>query len=297
MRLKKIKEHLFKFCIFIASKQNTMNNKIKFSLLVILAVIISCAKNPFTGKRTLALPGTENSSLFPMVFTQYDQFLSENKVVTGTADAKRIATIGEKIKVAAERYLNANGNAGYLKDYQWEYNLVDDPTVNAWCMPGGKIVFYTGILPICKDDAGIAAVMGHEVAHALANHGQQRMSAGLLQQIGQVGVAVAVGDKDPQTQNAIMQAYGIGSQLGGMLPFSRAHESEADMIGIYLMAIAGYEPSNAVGVWERMSAMSNGQAPPEILSTHPSNETRIKNLTALVPQAKAEAAKFGVTFK
>jgi predicted Zn-dependent protease len=286
---------LFKFCIFIASKQNTMNNKIKFSLLVVLAVIISCAKNPFTGKSTMAF--VPNSQIFPSAFQQYDQFLSENKVVTGTADAKRIATIGEKIKVAAERYLNANGNAGYLKDYQWEYNLVDDPTVNAWCMPGGKIVFYTGILPICKDDAGIAAVMGHEVAHALANHGQQRMSAGLLQQIGQVGVAVAVGDKDPQTQNAIMQAYGIGSQLGGMLPFSRAHESEADMIGIYLMAIAGYEPSNAVGVWERMSAMSNGQAPPEILSTHPSNETRIKNLTALVPQAKVEAAKFGVTFK
>lgn len=191
----------------------------------------------------------------------------------------------------------ANGNGDYLKDYQWEYKLVDDPTVNAWCMPGGKIVFYTGILPICKDDAGIAAVMGHEVAHALANHGQQRMSAGLLQQVGQVGAAIAVGNKSAETQALVMQAYGVGSQVGGMLPFSRSHETEADVIGLTLMAIAGYEPMNAVYVWERMSANSNGGAPPEILSTHPSNATRIANLTALVPEAKKEAAKFGVTFK
>ncbi|MFT5754522.1 MAG: putative Zn-dependent protease, partial [Flavobacterium sp.] len=190
-----------------------------------------------------------------------------------------------------------NGNAGYLKDYQWEYNLVEDSAVNAWCMPGGKIVFYTGILPICKDDAGIAAVMGHEVAHALANHGQQRMSAGLLQQVGQVGTAVLVGNKSAETQALVMQAYGVGSQVGGMLPFSRSHESEADMIGLTLMAIAGYEPMNAVYVWERMSANSNGSAPPEFLSTHPSNQTRIRELTALVPEAKKEAAKFGVTFK
>ena len=164
-------------------------------------------------------------------------------------------------------------------------------------MPGGKIVFYTGILPICKDDAGIAAVMGHEVAHALANHGQQRMSAGLLQQVGAVGTQIAVGNKSAETQALAMQAYGAASQVGGMLPFSRAHESEADMIGLTLMAIAGYDPINAVKVWERMSAQSGGQAQPEILSTHPSNQTRINELTALLPQAKAEAAKFGVTFK
>jgi predicted Zn-dependent protease len=273
--------------------------KTKFKIIVVLffLVVISCAKNPFTGKSTMALPGTENSSLFPMAFAQYDQFLTENKVIKGTTDAKRIENVGNKIKTAAERYLNANGNAGYLKDYQWEFNLVDDLSVNAWCMPGGKIVFYTGILPICKDDAGIAAVMGHEVAHALANHGQQRMSAGLLQQLGQVGAAVAVCNNSSQTQALVMQAYGFGSQLGGMLPFSRSHESEADKIGTYLMAIAGYHPSNAVGVWERMAANSGGQAPPEILSTHPSNQTRIKELTALVPNAVAEAAKFGVTFK
>ena len=160
-----------------------------------------------------------------------------------------------------------------------------------------KNCFYTGILPICKDDAGIAAVMGHEVAHALANHGQQRMSAGLLQQLGAVGTQIAIGNKDPQTQALIMQAYGVGTQVGGMLPFSRAHESEADMIGLTLMAIAGYNPDNAVTFWERMAAQSGGQAPPEFMSTHPSNATRIANIKSLIPQAKAEAAKFGVTFK
>ena len=265
------------------------------SVLVVGILVASCAKNPFTGKSTMAF--VPNSQIFPSAFQQYNQFLSENKVIKGTTDAKRITNIGMKIKTASERYLNALGKSDYLNDYQWEYNLVDSKEVNAWCMPGGKIVFYTGILPICKDDAGIAAVMGHEVAHALANHGQQRMSAGLLQQIGAVGTQVAVGNKSPETQAAIMQAYGIGSQVGGMLPFSRSHESEADMIGLTLMAIAGYDPINAVRVWERMSAQSGGQAPPEILSTHPSNQTRIDELTALLPQARAEAAKFGVTFK
>lgn len=267
--------------------------KLFFGLLLVL--VISCAKNPFTGKSTMAL--VPNSQIFPMAFQQYDQFLSENKVVTGTAEAKKIETIGMKIKTAAERYLTANGHADYLKGYEWEYHLVESKELNAWCMPGGKIVFYTGILPVCKDDAGIAAVMGHEVAHALANHGQQRMSAGLLQQVGAVGAQVAVGNKDPQTQALVMQAYGVGTTVGGMLPFSRSHESEADMIGLTLMAIAGYNPENAVALWERMSAQSNGQAPPEFLSTHPSNQTRIAELTKLVPQAKAEAAKFGVTFK
>ena len=270
-----------------------MNIKVK--LIIIFALVVSCVKNPFTGKSTMAL--VPNSQIFPYSFQQYNQFLSENKVIIGTKDAKRIETIGTKIKVASERWLNANGHADYLEGYAWEYKLVDNKEVNAWCMPGGKIVFYTGILPICKDDAGIAAVMGHEVAHALANHGQQRMSAGLLQQLGAIGTQVAVGNKDPQTQSLIMQAYGIGTQVGGILPFSRAHESEADMIGLTLMAIAGYDPINAVMVWERMSANSGGEAPPEILSTHPSNASRIKELTSLIPQAKTEALKFGVSFK
>jgi predicted Zn-dependent protease len=261
----------------------------------IIALVVACAKNPFTGKNTLAL--VSNSEILPSAFQQYNQFLTENKVITGTAEARRVETIGTKIKVAAERWLTANGQAGYLNDYRWEYKLVDSKDVNAWCMPGGKIVFYTGILPICKDDAGMATVMGHEVSHALANHGQQRMSAGLIQQLGGAGVAVATGNKDPKTQQLAMTAYGAATQFGGMLPFSRSHESEADMIGLTLMAIAGYNPEESISFWERMSANSGGNAPPEFMSTHPSDATRIANLKALIPQAKAEAAKFGVTFK
>jgi predicted Zn-dependent protease len=261
----------------------------------IVALVFACAKNPFTGKNTLAL--VSNSDILPSAFQQYNQFLSENKVISGTTDAKRVENIGIKIKIAAEKWLTANGQADYLKDYKWEYKLVDSKDVNAWCMPGGKIVFYTGILPICKDDTGIATVMGHEVSHALANHGQQRMSAGLLQQIGGAGVAVATGNKDPKTQQLAMTAYGAVTQFGGMLPFSRSHESEADMIGLTLMAIAGYNPDEAVLFWGRMSANSGGNAPPEFMSTHPSDATRIANLKKLIPKAKAEAAKFGVTFK
>lgn len=260
-----------------------------------LALLISCAKNPFTGKNTLAL--VSNSEILPSAFQQYNQFLSENKVITGTAEAKKVESIGTKIKVAAERWLNANGQTGYLSDYQWEYKLVEDKAVNAWCMPGGKIVVYSGILPVTKDDTGLATVMSHEVSHALANHGQQRMSAGLLQQLGAVGVGVAVGNKSQETQQLAMTAYGLTTEYGGMLPFSRNHESEADRIGLILMAIAGYNPDQAVTFWERMSANAGGQAPPEFMSTHPSDATRIAQIKALIPEAKAEAAKFGVTFK
>ncbi|GHC63926.1 M48 family metallopeptidase [Ulvibacter litoralis] len=267
--------------------------KLKTNLSILLAsiVLVACTTNPFTGKQTLAL--VPNSQILPMAFQEYDQFLTENKVVTGTADANMIKNVGQKISAAAERYLTANGYAGYLTDYEWEYNLVDDPAVNAWCMPGGKIVFYTGILPITQGEAGVAAVMGHEVAHALANHGQQRMSAGQLQQIGAVAGNVALSN-DPKNQSIFNQAYGIGSQLGVMLPFSRSHETEADRIGLTLMAIAGYDPIVGAQLWERMS-QAGGEAPPEILSTHPSNQTRIVNITEWAPEAKAEARKFGVT--
>ncbi|GAL71051.1 M48 family metallopeptidase [Jejuia pallidilutea] len=253
--------------------------------------LLACSTNPFTGKKTMAL--VPNSQLFPTAFAQYDQFLNENNVITGTKDSEMIKRVGQRIAVAAERYLNANGHQGYLKDYKWEYNLVKDETVNAWCMPGGKIVFYTGILPIAQNEAGVAAIMGHEVAHALANHGQQRMSAGILQQLGAVAGNVAI--KDDQSRAIFNQAYGIGSQVGVMLPFSRSHETESDLIGVYLMAIAGYNPDEAAELWKRMKANSGGQAPAEFMSTHPSNDTRIANLTKWAPKAKEEAKKYGVT--
>lgn len=268
--------------------------KIKNTILMlgVVALIASCATNPFTGKKTMAL--VPNSQLFPSAFSQYNQFLTSNNVITGTKDSEMITRVGQRIAAAAERWLNANGHEGYLNDYKWEYNLVNDNTVNAWCMPGGKIVFYTGILPIANGETGVAAIMGHEVAHALANHGQQRMSAAYVQQ----GLAVAgnVAIQDEKSRNAFNQYYGIGSQVGVMLPFSRNHETEADKIGLYLMAIAGYNPAEAAELWKRMKANSGGgQAQPEMLSTHPSNDSRIANLTALAPKAVAEAKKFGVT--
>ncbi|GAA4271507.1 M48 family metallopeptidase [Aquimarina gracilis] len=265
----------------------------KYLVWATAILFISCATNPFTGKQTLAL--VPNSQILPMAFQQYNQFLGENKVVKGTSDAEMIKRVGQKIAKASERWLNANGYAGYLKDYQWEYNLVEDKAVNAWCMPGGKIVFYTGILPIAKDETGIAAVMGHEVAHALANHGQQRMSAAQIQQVAGVATAVAIQNKSQETQQIIGTAFGLGSQFGVMLPFSRSHETEADRIGLQLMAIAGYNPDEAANLWRRMKANSGGQAPPEFMSTHPSSDTRIRNLTEWAPAAKAEARKFGVT--
>ena len=261
----------------------------------LMLILFSCATNPFTGKKVLNF--VPNSQLFPMAFQQYGTFLKENKVISGTSDAKTVENVGVKIKKAAERWLNAHGQGEYLNGYQWEYKLVESKDVNAWCMPGGKIVVYSGILPITKDEAGLATVMGHEVSHALANHGAQRMSAAQLQQLGAVGVAVATSGKTEETQGIFKQAYGLGSQVGVMLPFSRSHESEADKIGLILMALAGYNPEQAVFFWERMSAKAGGQAPPEFLSTHPSDATRIANIRSLIPEAKAEAAKFGVVFK
>jgi predicted Zn-dependent protease len=283
----------YAFCTFIQALYKPFTMKYKSILITSLAIVLffSCATNPFTGNKTMAF--VPNSQLFPTAFAQYDQFLTENKVVNGTKDAEMIKRVGQRIAVAAERWLDANGYQGYLKDYKWDYNLVDDKTVNAWCMPGGKIVFYTGILPIAANETGVAAIMGHEVAHALANHGQQRMSAAYLQ----AGIAMAgnVAIKDEQSLNIFNQSFGIASTVGGMLPFSRSHETQADEIGLRLMAIAGYNPDEAAELWKRMKANSGGQAPPEFLSTHPSNDTRIANLTKWAPEAKKEAAKFGIT--
>lgn len=255
-------------------------------------LVCSCATNPITGKQNLNF--VSNSELFPSSFQQYNQFLTENKVITGTADAKLVETVGFKIKAAAEKYLTYLGQSQYLKDYRWEYKLVDNKEVNAWCMPGGKIVVYSGILPITQNQAGLATVMGHEVSHALANHGAQRMSAAQLQQIGGAALGAATSGKSESTQQIFAQAYGIGSEVGVMLPFSRSNESEADKIGLTLMAIAGYNPDDAVAFWSRMSAKSGASGTPEFMSTHPSDATRIANIKALIPEAKATALKVGI---
>jgi predicted Zn-dependent protease len=276
---------------FSESKNKIMGIKKNLLAFGLLTMVLACATNPFTGKKTMAF--VSNDQLFPAAFAQYNQVLTENKVITGTADAEMITRVGERIAVAAERWLSANGYQGYLDDYKWEYKLIESEQVNAWCMPGGKIAFYTGILPIAENETGIAAIMGHEVAHALANHGQQRMSAAYIQQGLAVAGNIALAN-DQQALSIFNQSYGVVSNVGGMLPFSRSHETEADKIGVYLMAIAGYNPDEAANLWERMKAKSGGQAPPEFMSTHPSNDSRIQNLKALAPKAKEEAKKFGI---
>ena len=267
-----------------------MKNKKNIGFVVLFLFAVACAVNPFTGKKTLAL--VPNSQIFPMAFQQYEQVLEESNVVRGTNEAQMVTDVGNDIAHAAEVYLNANGYEDYLKNYEWEYTLIQSEEVNAWCMPGGKIAVYTGILPIAKNKAGLAAILGHEVAHALANHGQQRMSAAELQQLGAVGVSVATANSE--NQQILATAYGLGTQFGVMLPFSRSNETEADKIGLTLMAIAGYDPQEAVNLWHRM-AQAGGAQPPEWLSTHPSYDTRINNLQSWVDDAKAEAKKFGVT--
>ncbi|MEO6175228.1 MAG: M48 family metallopeptidase [Flavobacterium circumlabens] len=259
---------------------------------ILTILLVACATNPITGKQSLNF--VSNSELFPSSFQQYNQFLTENKVITGTADAKRVDVVGSRIKAAAEKYLKFLGQGQYLQDYRWEYKLVDNKEVNAWCLPGGKIVVYSGILPITQNDAGLATVMGHEVSHALANHGAQRMSAAQLQQIGGVALGAATSGKSEQTQQIFSQAYGLGTEVGVMLPFSRGNETEADKIGLTLMAIAGYNPDDAVSFWSRMSAKSGGGSTPEFMSTHPSDATRIANIKSLIPEAKAIALKVGV---
>ena len=258
--------------------------------LVILSCIISCTTlNPFTGQKTL---GVSNQDLFPLTFQEYDKFLSESKVIKNTKDAKNIEIVREKLVKAAQLWLSKHGYTDYLKEYKWESKLVDDKQVNAWCMPGGKIVFYTGIIPICQNESGIATVMGHEIAHALANHGGQRMKASELQQYGALAIALATSKKDTSTQNTWQQYYGIGTQIGVMLPFSRAHEMEADKIGLILMTVAGYNPEEAVLFWERMEkSNSGGQTPPEFLSTHPSHDRRIATIKELIPGVKEEVKK------
>jgi predicted Zn-dependent protease len=222
-----------------------------------------------------------------MAVTEYQTFLSSNKVVTGSnnRDAEMVKRVGNRIVRAVEQYYADKGLTEKLAGFKWEVNLVDDKQVNAWCMPGGKIVVYTGILPVTQNEAALAAVMGHEVSHALLQHGNQRMSQGLIQQLGGVALSVAVANKPAATQNLFLSAYGAGSQVGVLLPFSRKNELEADRYGLIWTAMAGYNPQEAIGLWERMEAMSAGQKPPEFLSTHPSEGKRIDQLKQFMPEA------------
>ncbi|MBA5793161.1 M48 family metallopeptidase [Flavobacterium sp. xlx-214] len=264
-----------------------------FVLCSIAALAIACATNPLTGKKGIALTN-ENEQLIPAAYQQYSTFLKENKVISGTADAQKVQTVGAKIKAAAEQWMTSRGFGSQIANYKWEYKLVDSKEINAWCMPGGKIAVYSGIMPVTKDEAGLATVMGHEVAHALLSHSRKRMDKALIQAGVGEGLGQLTSGSSGNLQKALGLAYGVGSNLA-MLSYSRGDESEADRLGLILMAIAGYNPDTAINFWERMSAQGGGKTP-ELLSTHPSDKTRIADIQKLIPEAKAEAAKFGKKF-
>ncbi len=250
---------------------------------IILFFLLSCSTVPLTGRRQLSLiPG---SAMLSMSFQQYDEFLKTNKLSKNQVQTQMVKKVGRRIQKAVEQYFTEKNMSYKLRNYDWEFNLVESSDVNAWCMPGGKVVVYEGILPITKDEAGLAVVMGHEIAHAIAEHGNERMSQGLVAQLGGMALSTALKEKPEKTQQLWMTAFGIGAQFGVILPYSRLHENEADHLGLIFMAMAGYDPNTAIGFWKRMAQMKGGPAPPEFISTHPSDETRIKKIKALIPEA------------
>ncbi len=259
---------------------------IKITLFLVVATTINACKTvPLTGRSQASL--VSETEMQQAASLQYREFLTDPKikVINNTPQSRKVKEIGAKIAAAVTKYMNANGYAANIANYQWEFNLVDSKDVNAWCMPGGKVAVYTGILPVTLNDAGLATVMGHEVAHAIAHHSSERYSQGMIAQGVGALLGAAVAKSETGTQ-VFQQLYGIGSQAGYLLPNSRKQESEADRLGLTFMAMAGYNPTNAVSFWERMAAQKkSGQAPPEFLSTHPSDDTRIRDIQKYLPEA------------
>jgi predicted Zn-dependent protease len=246
-------------------------------------LIYACSSVAVTGRKQLNL--VSNSEIIPMATSQYREVIKKGPLSTNQQQTQMIKRVGVKIQKAVEEYMASKGLSSELAGFEWEFNLIDDPeTVNAWCMPGGKVAFYTAIMPICKDETGVAVVMGHEVAHAIANHGRERMSQQMLAQYGLGTLSALMGQNPTAGQDLLMQAVGAGTNIG-MLKFSREHESEADHIGLIFMTMAGYDPNQAPVFWERMTELSGGQEPPEFISTHPSHATRINDLKAWIPEA------------
>ncbi|MFB3785503.1 MAG: M48 family metallopeptidase [bacterium] len=245
--------------------------------------LFACAVTPLTHRQQLAL--IPESQLVQLSMTSYKETLGKAKISQDSKEVEPVVRVGKRLAAATEQYLKTQGYS--TENYSWEFNVIkDDNTVNAWCMPGGKIAVYTGILPITRDDTGLAVVMGHEIAHAVANHGSERLSQSLLVELGGAALSVALQQQPAKTQELFMQAYGAGSQVGVLLPYDRLHESEADRIGLTLMALAGYDPRESVPFWQRMNQVG-GQRPPEFLSTHPAPESRIANIQQYIPEAMA----------
>ena len=256
-----------------------------FAALIISAFAAGCSTNPVTGRSQFKL--VPEQELQAMAAQEYQQFLSSSKVVSSSnnRDAAMVRRVGSRVTNAVKSYYASRNLSDALDGFVWEYNLVNDPAINAWAMPGGRIVVYTGLLGVTKNEAALAAVIGHEISHAIFKHGNERMSQGLAQQLGGAALSIALANQPAQTQNLFNTAYGIGTNVGVLLPFSRKQESEADRYGLIWMAMAGYNPQEAIPLWERMEAASSGNRPPEFLSTHPSENTRMTNLRKWMPEA------------
>lgn len=251
-------------------------------ILVLVSLMQSCSTVPLIGRKQVSL--LPESDIVEMSLTNYSQFLQENKLSGNKDQTNVVKRVGAKMSVAVEKYLRDNGFADRVADFKWEFNLVENKEPNAWCMPGGKVVFYTGILPLTKNDAGVAVVMGHEIGHAVARHGNERMSQQMLVQFGGMALSEAIKTKPEETQSIFRSAYGLGAQYGVMLPYSRQQEYEGDKLGLIFMAIAGYNPNEAIEFWRRMAANSSGKTP-EFLSTHPLEQNRIEAIKNFMPEA------------
>jgi predicted Zn-dependent protease len=270
---------------FCTTSRNRRLNHMKKPIAVIAALVIiyGCSTVPLTGRKQLSL--VSNAEIIPVVNQEYDSVIRKGPLSQDAQATEMVKRVGVRVQHAVEQYMASQNLSSELSGFAWQFNLIDDPkTVNAWCMPGGKVAFYTGILPICKDETGVAIVMGHEVAHAIANHGRERMSQGMLEQLGMNTLSALMGANPSAGKQLLFQAVGAGSQLG-MLKFSRQDESEADHLGLIFMSMAGYDPNEAPIFWQRMAEKSNGQAPPEFLSTHPADSRRIKDLQGWIPEA------------
>jgi predicted Zn-dependent protease len=253
------------------------------SLFILVFFVISCGTVPMTGRKQLtAIP---SSQMISLAEDSYAQVLKENKLSNNQLYTTQVRRVGTRITQAVERYFKEKGLQENIKNYSWEFHVLASDEKNAWCMPGGKIAFYEGIMPICEDDNGVAVVMAHEIAHAVAKHGNERMTQQLAAQLGGMALSEALKKEEETTRKLAFAAFGLGAQVGVMLPYSRTHEKEADELGLYFMAMAGFNPQEAPDFWKRMKEKSGGGGVPEFLSTHPNPDSRIENIQQHMPQA------------
>jgi predicted Zn-dependent protease len=256
--------------------------KVLFFAAVIM-FLTACSSVMITGRKQLLL--VPDADVLSMSATSYKQFVDSMPASKDVANTALVRKVGKKIARAVFDYMKANGMGADTANYSWEFNLIKDNAVNAFCMPGGKVVFFEGILPVTKTEAGMAVVMGHEVAHAIAKHSNERMSQQLLTQYGATFTDLLMSKKSDATRQVVNTLYGVGTQVGVMLPYSRKHEYEADQLGVVFMAMAGYNPTESIAFWERMAASNTGSAPAEIMSTHPSDANRIQKMKDFLPEA------------